>query len=422
MDAISRTTAPAISRRQIAAIVAGNALEFYDFLTFSFFAVQIGHAFFPDQDADTKLLATLAIFGGGFVTRPLGAFVIGRWADRVGRKPAMMLSFTLMGVAIAGLALTPSRHQIGLAAPVLFLLFRLLQGFALGGEVGPTTAFLLEAAPPLRRGFYAALQFATQDFAVMVAGIVAALLSRNLAPATFDVWGWRIAFLLGAAVIPFGLMVRRGLPETLHAAPAGPKIPAGVWRLAILGIVMLASVTVTNYVLDYMTTFAEDTLRIAPEIAFGATIVTGLAGLVMDLASGLLSDRIGRKPVMLGTGLVYLVAIFPAFYAIVHLRSTAALLLGTGALAGLQGLYAPPILIGITEALPRRIRAGGLSLIYAIGISSVGGSTQFIVKGLITLTGSPLAPAGFMAVALAIAIAAMFGVRETAPVKTGETG
>ena len=186
MDAAEK---PALSRKQIGAVAAGNALEFYDFLTYSFFAVQIGQALFPGQSDETKLLFSLATFGVGFVTRPLGGFIIGRFADRRGRKPAMILTFSLMGAAIVGLALTPPYALIGMAAPVLAVLFRMLQGFALGGEVGPNTAFLVEAAPPNRRAFYVSLQFATQNFSILIAGSVGLLLSSTLSPAALVDWG-----------------------------------------------------------------------------------------------------------------------------------------------------------------------------------------------------------------------------------------
>lgn len=307
-------TPRALPIRQLAAVVAGNALEFYDFLTYSFFSVQIGHSFFPHQNSDTRLLLTLLIFGVGFLTRPLGAFVIGRWGDRVGRKPAMFLSFSLMGIAITGLALTPSYGVIGIAAPALFVCFRLLQGFALGGEVGPTTAYLLEAAPPLRRGFYASLQFGTQDFAVLCAGIFGFILSQTLSPAQLDDWGWRVAFLIGAAVVPFALAIRRTLPETFEAraaAKAAPFTPE-LWRMAFLGFVLLGTITVAYYVIDYMTTFAEDTLHISPGVAFGATISLALMGTIFDVLGGILSDRFGRKTVALATAVVYVFAIFPS--------------------------------------------------------------------------------------------------------------
>jgi MFS transporter, MHS family, citrate/tricarballylate:H+ symporter len=409
----------AVPLRNIAAVAAGNALEFYAFLTYSFFSVQIGHAFFPGKNEDLKVLLATIVFGMGFVTRPVGAFVIGRWGDRVGRKPAMVLSFSLMGAAIFGVALTPPFSVIGWAAPILFLSFRLVQGFALGGEVGPATAYLIEVAPPMKRGLYTSIQFATQDFAVLAAGIIGFTLSQTLSPNVFDVWGWRIAFLIAVTIIPFALAVRRRLPESLDAGIRADASEAHspVWLLAILGFVMLASVTITNYVLDYMTTFAENTLHLAAHVALGATIVVGLGGVTFDLVSGALSDRIGRKPLMLASGIVYILAVFPVFYAIVHLKSVAALLIGTGFLASLQALYATPIIIGITEGLPARIRAGALSLIYAFGISMFGGATQPITKALIDLTHNPLAPAAFMAAGLFCAIIAMFFVRETAPIR-----
>jgi MHS family citrate/tricarballylate:H+ symporter-like MFS transporter len=411
----------ALPIRQIAALVAGNALEFYDFLVYSFFSVQIGHTFFPQQDSDTRLLLALLIFGIGFLTRPLGAFLIGRWGDRVGRKPAMFLSFSLMGIAITGLALTPSRAAIGIAAPILFVFFRLLQGFALGGEVGPTTAYLLEAAPPMRRGFYASLQFGTQDLSVLFAGIVGYVLANRLSPEALGDWGWRVAFLIGAAVVPFALAVRRTLPETFEAKPrtSTPFTPA-FWRLVSLGIVLLMTISAAYFVIDYMTTFAEDTLHITPAIAFTATVSVGLTGTIFDILSGILSDRFGRKTVTLSAGIIYVLAIYPVYYAIIHLGSVAVLIVGAGLLSALQGLYAPPILIGLTEGIPREIRSGALSLIYAIAMSVSGFGTQFIVKALITYTKSPFAPAAFMTAAIAIGVIAMLFVRETAPIKMAQ--
>src|SRR6201996_7067060 len=165
---------------QLGAVVAGNALEFYDFLTFSFFAIQIGSTFFSRQDTTSSLLFTLATFGVGFATRPLGGVIIGTLGDTWGRKPAMLFSFGLMGASVVGLALTPSYASIGWYAPMLAVVFRLLQGFALGGEVGPTTAFLLESAPLTRRGLYVSLQNATQYFATLCAGLVGFVLASLL--------------------------------------------------------------------------------------------------------------------------------------------------------------------------------------------------------------------------------------------------
>ncbi|HXV00091.1 MAG TPA: MFS transporter [Caulobacteraceae bacterium] len=410
--------------RKVAAVGIGNALSFYDFLTYSFFAIQIGHTFFPGGDASHSLLYSLATFGVGFATRPLGGLIIGAYADRAGRKPAMILSFTLMGLGILGLALTPSYAQIGVAAPALLVFFRLMQGFALGGEVGPSTAFLIEAAPPLRRGLYLALQYATQDFAVLIAGLVGFILSSVLAPADLQGWGWRLAFLIGAAIVPFGLVMRRSLPETLFHAPAGSGAAAPARRrlpvkILVLGLAMLGAGTIANYALGYLTTYAQDSLHLAASIAFGATIVLGAAAVICDIACGLMSDKLGRKPVMVISGVAFTLLSVPAFLMMVRAPSVWTLWGATALLSALLSFMSGPALITITESLPRGVRSGALGTLYAVAIAGFGGSTQFLIKWLTDVTGSPLAPAWYMTGAMAIGTLAMILTRETAPVKTG---
>ena len=200
------------SRRAIAAASVGNALEFYDFVTFSFFAIQIGHAFFPRGDPFLNLMAALATFGAGFITRPLGAYILGGYADRVGRKPAMMFSITLMGLAIAVLALTPGYATIGIAAPIIAIGARLAQGFALGGEVGSATTYMMESAALGRRGFMISWQGATQQIALSFGALVGIVLSLLLSASELDAYGWRIALLIGVAIVPFGLWIRRQSP------------------------------------------------------------------------------------------------------------------------------------------------------------------------------------------------------------------
>jgi MFS transporter, MHS family, citrate/tricarballylate:H+ symporter len=411
---------PHIKKRHIAAVVTGNALEFYDFVTYSFFSIYIGRAFFPESLTRFSLLASLATFGVGFVMRPVGAYVIGRMGDRVGRKPAMLLSFSLMGFGIAGLALTPSYTSIGLAAPILVVLFRLVQGFALGGEVGPTTAFLIEAAPPERRGLYSSLQYTTQDLSVLIAGLVGLGLANTLSEEALQDWGWRAALLIGVAIVPFGLVLRRALPETLHvrAATASPRPPVRSYRrIAMLGGIMLAAGTIATYTNGYLATYAIHDLHMSPSIAFGATVIVGLCGVVFQPLSGILSDRFGRKPVMLVPLGLLLLATLPSFALIAHFRNPAALYGATFVLASLLGLGAPACITWLTESLPTHIRSGALSLVYAISISVFGGSAQFIAAALIERTGNPLAPAWYMAGAMAVGLAAMVATRESAPVR-----
>jgi MFS transporter, MHS family, citrate/tricarballylate:H+ symporter len=406
--------------RYVAAVVLGNALEFYDFLTYSFFAVYIGRAFFPSSDPTTSLLASLGAFGVGFLTRPIGGLLIGRMGDRLGRKPAMVLCFAVMGVAIVGLALTPPQSMIGTAAPVLVIFFRMLQGLALGGEVGPTTAFLMEAAPLGRRGFYTAFQSWSQGVATLASGLAGFALSNLLSERQLQDYGWRIAFLLGAAIVPFGLMVRRALPETLHAAEAadGERISLRPYlSVAVLGLVLLANATISTYVRNYMTTYAIATLHMPAKIAFLATIVVGLTGVLFGPLGGALSDRFGRKPVMLIPGLIVLVLILPTYYVITRYRSTGALLASTAVLSSVASLSLPPIVTWLTESLPAGIRASGVAVVYAVSIAIFGGSTQYAVTWLTKVTGNPLAPAWYWTVAAVFGLAATIAARESAPHK-----
>ena len=433
MDALTEKnagTGVSIPLRSVAAVVVGNGLEFYDFLTYGYFAIYIGRTFFPGASPSSSLLLSLATFGAGFLTRPIGAMIIGPMGDRIGRKPAMMMSFSLMGIAIVGLALTPSYGRIGVAAPILVLLFRLVQGFALGGEVGPTTAYLVEAAPPERRGFYASMQYATQDGAVLFAGIVGTTLAYLLSAQQLQDWGWRVAMLIGALIVPFGLMIRSRLPETLHAADdaalapdatAGKLSSAGRIRpylaVIIFGLMMLTAGTIGSYSNSYMTTYALNTLHMPATVAFGVIIVGGAFSVPFELLSGVLSDRFGRKPIMIAFSAMLLVSVLPAFWLISHDRTTLTFYGASAWLNTLAALGSTPVIVTLTELLPRSVRSGAVAMVYAFAISIFGGSTQFTITKLLDITGNPLAPAYYWTGAVVIGLVAMILVKESAPVK-----
>ncbi len=427
MSAIPAVPAPVIKRRHVAAAVAGNALEFYDFTTYSFFSIAIGHAFFPAGAlAGTEfgsLMLSLGTFFAGFLLRPVGGIVLGHYADRVGRRPAMLISFTMMGLAILALALIPPYSSIGLAAPILAIAARLTQGFALGGEVGPSTAYLVEGAPASRRGLYASWQSASQSVSSMVGGTVGLVLALALTQADLDFYGWRVAFILGALTLPFGLYIRRSLPESLHAPDHLPEAEGagliaglrGHSRVAILALVILLGGTVATYVLNYMTTFAQSTLHMAASPSYAATLVSGVVGIAASLAGGLLSDLYGRRLLMVGSRGIFVLLAYPIFMLIVQQRSTAALLFGTALLSLLLNVSSGAFYVAFIEVLPKRVRGSIFGTVYATSITIFGGSTQPMIAWLIHVTGNPMAPAWYLLAAISMSLVAMYLMPESAP-------
>jgi len=398
-------------------VVAGNALEFYDFLIFGFFAIQIGQAFFPQADPTASLLMTLGVFGAGFLTRPLGGLVLGRLSDRVGRKPVMLFTFALMGFAIAGLALTPTHASIGIAAPILALVFRLLQGFALGGELGPTTAYLMEAAPQHQRGLYVSLQNATQYVAVLGVGIVGTLLTSLMPEDTFGAWGWRLAMLLGAVVIPFAYVLRLRLPETLQAQSEKTAGDAPKLLLAGLALLMIAAATISNYCLNYTALYVQHVLGMSAQSASIVTVLGASTAVFGSLLGGWLSDKWGRKPVMLLAGLAIMIVGVPCYLAMLAAPTIPVVAGAVVLMALFIGMYPPALLTSITESFPAMLRARSVGFLYALAVAVFGGSAQYVVTWAIEATGSQLAPAWYMSGAMLLGVLCLLAVRETVPAR-----
>lgn len=410
------------NRHAVAAAVICNVLEYFDFIAYAFFAVQIGRAFFPTAQSELSLLLSVAVFGVGFIARPVGSILIGYYADRAGRRPALLLTAVLMTFGTLGLAMTPSHASIGLAAPVIVTFCRLLQGFALGGEIGPSTAFLLEMAPSERRASLVSLQFASQGVAAMLAGLVGLGVSHVLGPADMAAWGWRVPFAFGALLVPVALYLRAAMPETLGAPGALPKrnepmqpMRRNVYLLLSIGVI--AGGTVSTYVGNHMATYSTTVLNLPPTAGLFATAIAGLATVVGALAGGRLADGIGRWPLMFWPRLAAAVLTVPAFILLTAQPDISTLLCVSALLAFLTAMNGSGALTTICELFPQHNRATALAVVYSVGVSLFGGTTQFLVTWLTKITGSPVAPAWYVAAASAIAVLATLLLPETHPLR-----
>ncbi len=282
----------------------------------------------------------------------------------------------------------------------------------------PSSAFLIESAPPAKRGLYASWQLASQGAAGLVAGAMGLLLTHALAPAEMLAWGWRVPFLVGLLLLPLALYLRHNMPETLHAAPAqaarsgmaGLKRQRGLIGLAVLVVI---GGTVSTYVGNFMTTYAITTLKMSPVLAMGATVVGGLSTLVFSLIGGWMCDRFGRKPTMFWPRVAAAVLTVPAFMLLVAQPSATTLFAVSGFLAALTAISGAASLVAIPELLPRGIRATGMSIAYAVGVSLFGGTTQLVITWLIGVTGNPAAPAWYVAGASVVTALAMLAMPES---------
>jgi MFS transporter, MHS family, proline/betaine transporter len=392
--------------RQIIAAVIGNALEWYDFVVYGFLTVIISRLFFPAQSEYASLLLTMATFGVGFFMRPVGGIVLGIYADRKGRKAALQLIIGLMTLSMAIIAFAPPYAAIGVAAPLLVVLARLLQGFATGGEFASATAFLVESAPARRRGFYGSLQMVGQSLAALSGAIAGTLITRGLAPEQIDSWGWRLPFLFGLIIGPVGLYIRRYLEETeafieSRRASAGHRplrtVFAHNWRALAVTFGLVICGTISYYVvLVYMPTFAKTQLGMPLTDAFVAQVI-GLACLTAVIpVCGALSDRIGRRPMLIAATIAYFVVLYPMFAWVLSSPSLTRLAIMQGTLCSLIGVFFGPISTAIAEQFPTGVRSTGLAIAYNFAVMLFGGFAQFIVTWLIRETGSPLAPAYYV--------------------------
>jgi len=410
---------PGLSRKGVAAVIIGNWLEFYDFLVFAFFAVMIGRAFFPAGSEIVQLLSALATFGVGFFTRPLGAAVIGTYADRKGRRAAMTLTLLMMAVASGMMALTPTYDQIGLAAPIILVVARLIQGFSCGGEVGPATTYLLESAAPGKRAAMTAWQAYSQMMAMISGSLAGVVLTATLTEAQLYAWGWRIPFLLGIVIAPVAMYIRRQLPETIEPGETHSSARAVLGDLVghhapavLFGVLVICGGTIATYVFNYTTTFAITTLKLSA--AFATTLsLTGYLAQTAGVAVGVWSERFGRKRMLVACRVLFAMMVYPAYTILTSPEtSLAGVLIVNMALQGVFAIGLGTVYAFLAEAFPKAVRSSGLAILYALGTTIFGGTTQFVVAWLIDRTGSPMVPAWYM---LAATLASIAGVALLTP-------
>jgi len=400
----------------ISAIVIANALEWYEIVIYGYLAGVIAVLFFPSDSPSASLLLALASFGVTYVTRPLGAVVLGNYADRHGRKPALLVSIWVMLAGSAAIALVPTYATIGIWAPAIVVLARFLQGFSAGGEFGSSTAFLSEQDPG-RRGYFASWQFASQGLTALLATGVGTLLTVLLTTQQIHDWGWRIPFLLGLLIYPIGIYIRSNLSETPDfSAQKTTSVPIFKtlmenWRqlLVTLGLIVLGTVAV--YTVVFLPTYAVRQLSLSAQYGFAAGLFTASLQFLLVPVFGSLSDRYGRTSFPIVAALVLLVGIYPAFVWL-SVEPTFSKLVFLQALLGITtAAYMGPLPALMSELFPTRARTSGLSICYAAGVAIFGGFAPFIHAWLIARTGSPAAPSFYVIFAAVVSLLALFGAR-----------
>jgi MFS family permease len=421
VDSVQAVAPRSLGAKGVFAAALGNGLEFFDFTVYVTYLGMIGQAFFPSDSAFASDLASAATFGVGFVARPLGGALIGAYADRAGRRPAMTLSIGLMAIGSGLIAATPRYAAIGVWAPILLILARLLQGFAVGGEVGPATMFLLEAAPANRRMFFGSWQFASQNLGALASGLIGFLLALALSKSSFNEWGWRVPFAIGVLIAPVGAYIRSRLDETLDSS-ARPELRTtktilaevvrSNWPGVVLSLGIICGGTITQYFLLTLTPYAIRTLHLPESTAMLGAVTLGITGCIGALAGGLLADRWGIRTIAIAPRIVLMLVLFPAMKFLIASPSASTLILVVSILSLLQAMSAAVGVMVIPQIFPRAVRATALALTYSLGVAVFGGTATYVVTWLVGATGDPLASTYYVMAANVALLLAFLAVHD----------
>jgi len=404
--------------RAVARVASGNFLEMYDFMVFGYYATAVARAFFPARSSFASLMLSLMTFGAGFLMRPLGAILLGAYIDRYGRRRGLIVTLALMSLGTLSVATVPGYGTIGLLAPILVVAGRLLQGFSAGAELGGVSVYLSEIATPGHKGFYVSFQSASQQVAVVFAASLGAALASFLSPEQMIAWGWRVPLLIGCSIVPLLFALRRSLEETgefLARAPTGRardlvRSLASHRRIVLLGVMLVTMTTVSFYTITaYTPTFGKDVLHLSDRASLVVTLCVGLSNLFWLPTMGALSDRIGRRPILLACTLLALATAYPAMAWLVESPSFTRLLAVELWLSFIYASYNGAMIVFLAEVMPVEVRTAGFSLAYSFATALFGGFTPAISTWLIHATGNRAMPGVWVSFAAALSLLAALG-------------
>ncbi|ELZ8934712.1 MFS transporter [Cronobacter dublinensis] len=411
-------TPPVTTRSRLSAILrvtSGNFLEQFDFFLFGFYATYIAHTFFPASSEFASLMMTFAVFGAGFLMRPIGAIVLGAYIDKVGRRKGLIVTLSIMAAGTFLIVLIPSYDAIGLWAPLLVLTGRLLQGFSAGAELGGVSVYLAEIATPGRKGFYTSWQSGSQQVAIMIAAAMGFALNAALDQSAISDWGWRIPFLFGCIIVPFIFLLRRKLEETQEFSARRHHLEMrqvfamllNHWPVVIAGMLMVAMTTTAFYLITvYAPTFGKKVLMLSASDSLLVTLLVAISNFIWLPVGGALSDRFGRKPVLIAMTLLALATAYPALLLLAGAPSFSMMLTVLLWLSFMYGLYNGAMIPALTEIMPAEVRVAGFSLAYSLATAVFGGFTPVISTALIEYTGDKASPGYWMSFAALCALLA----------------
>ncbi|HEY1941006.1 MAG TPA: MFS transporter [Roseiarcus sp.] len=413
--------------RTVVQVTSGNFLEMFDFFLFGIYASYIAKAFFPSDSQFVSLMSAFLSFAAGFAMRPIGAVVLGGYIDRIGRRKGLILTLSIMACGTVLIAFVPGYATIGVAAPILVVAGRLLQGFSAGVELGGVSVYLAEMAPPGRKGFYVSWQSASQQVAIVVAALIGFSVNKLMAPAVLADWGWRIPFVIGCLIVPLLFALRRSLQETaeFEARTHHPEFREVVhtlardWAVVLAGVGMVVMTTVSFYLITvYTPSFGKNVLHLAETDSLLVTIVVGVSNFVWLPISGALSDRVGRRPILIATTLIALATVYPALALLARDPTFGRMVAVELWLSLLYAWYNGAMVVALTEVVPASVRTSGFSLAYSLA-TTLGGSSLAISTWLIHVTGDKASPGYWMSFAALCGLAATLFVYAGKPRQAG---